>query len=286
MIKNSLTTKPFNNVLWRDIISQAVTNTEKHLNINIESISPFGFELLENTNLLNNNLKKYYIYAGIKDPNNEISLFDVASCISEEALLIIKEQDEVFYSDISILVLQDEFNLLIPKCDENSKLLDVQVRRVSNSIISDYADYIICCTSALYYEQDEPKMYHTNVRHRIRTIQLYIMIESLFGYLIVNMNLEQSQCYSVLHKKIKNSLAIFFDSKLLLIDSSIEDKKIMDILIKPRIKLIMEQLSSGGNIKEVKTLSYHVSGDLEIMIDSNIYDMALLKIKNTYQTFI
>ncbi|WP_157966595.1 IS1-like element transposase [Fastidiosibacter lacustris] len=281
----------FNNSLWRSILEINANELSKQMGINIEVISPFGFEVTNKKTLLSKKLRKFYAYLGINkvDENQIINLKDISTAYGELLLAYLEKYHKLFYEDIIIKVYQDGFIKLrsfdyIPQ--DSDKLIDVQTRITKNNIYQDYADYIICCLSALAQDKDEPAMFSDNVRHRVRTIQLYIMLENIFGHLIYEMTENQKSLYMAAFSKIDNSLGIFTDSSLLNIKASDDDVQIMLDLIKPRVSEIVKVLKQGHNTQTIESRSYHVSGKLKLELTRKHYNNAINFITQTYQEFI
>ncbi|WHN65909.1 hypothetical protein [Cysteiniphilum sp. QT6929] len=288
---NLLSSGKFNNSLWRSILKINANELSKQMGINIEVISPFGFEVTNKKNLLSKKLRKFYAYLGINKIHESkiINIKAVSAIYGDLLLAYLKKHYESFYDDIIIKVYQDEFIKLrsfdyIPQ--DGDKLIDVQTRITESNIYQDYADYIICCLSALAQDKDEPAMFADNVRHRVRTIQLYIMLENIFGHLIHQMTEKQNGLYRMAYGKIDNSLSIFTNPDLLNIQADNNEMEIMLTLIKPRVSEIVEVLKHGHETQTIESNSYHVSGKLKLELTRKHYNNAINFITQTYQEFI
>ncbi len=280
---------PFNNALWRSILKRTAYQLSDELKINVEVMSPFGFEVLNNKNLLSKNLRKFYAYLGIKAIPKEIGNFEMISSLYGEMLLSnLKKNHSSFYNSIIIKVYQENF-IHLRSADyissDKDKLIDIQTRLVGDSIYQDYANYIICCVSAIHKDQDEPAMFSTNVRHRVRTMQLYIMVENIFGHLIDEMSTDEKTLYHCVFSKIDNSLGIFKDNALLQVQANALDIEIMLRLIKPRVSEIVTRLKQGNDLILIESDSYHVPGKLSIELSRKHYQLAVSFITRTYIEF-
>lgn len=192
---------------------------------------------------------------------------------------------------IAILVLQETFIMCHKnnyQCSPSDKLIDIQTKIISNNILDDYAHYIICTIDSIFSKKDEPAHFLKNKRHRLRTYQLYIMLEKIFGYLLPIMTVFQSENFFSLFKLIDNSIQMFYTPSELFIDASDYELHIFDTLIRPRVEAMRAAISvpkESGLIK-LQCDAYHVPGKLELIINKNIYKKALNKIKSTYLDYI
>ena len=280
----------FCNALWRKYISDLCKQIDID-NSNLEIISPFGFELLEDTLYLTKALRRFYCYIGL--PNNKIHNF-TASEISNrfsEALMSTIEKFGIKKTDIAIVVNQDKFNYFHDesyRCNSSDKLIDIQTRVVESDILTDYANYIICSIDSIVAKKDEPQHYFENKRHRSRTCQLYIMLEKIFGYLLPKLTVTQEIFFKEIFKLIDNNIQMFYSPTELHTCASNFEMDILHELINPRIMLMYQecQLSGKGELIKVKCNAYHVKGKLELVLSKSIYEKAVSKIKNTYLNFI
>lgn len=175
---------PFCNKSWRNLLKNVCKQIDTN-NIELQVISPFGFELLEDKKFLHRSIKRLYCYIGV--PSN--SRFDgnlaaISKIFSEQLLSSIHEIG-LSLSDVAILVLQEKFTFLHEddyQCSHDDKLIDIQTKTISDDILSDYANYIICTVDSICSKKEEPKHFVENKRHRCRTFQLYVMLEKIFGY--------------------------------------------------------------------------------------------------------
>jgi hypothetical protein len=282
--------QPFNNSLWRTILKKVAEDLSHQLDTKIEVISPFGFEVLKDRTILSKKLRKFYAYIGTKELSKTgLSLTELATLYGDKLLNYLEKKQEAFFRDLIIKVYQEEFIHLKRagySPTEQDKLIDIQARLVQKDIYQDYADYIICCTSALYDDKDESAMFYENLRHRIRTIQLYIMVEAVFGHLIERMTPEESSLYKEAFGKIDNSLNLFINKDILLKKANQKEVAIMDDLIKPRIRKMMRSLKNTKDALTINTSCYHIPGHLSLTLSKEHYVNALSFLKKTYDELI
>ena len=125
-----------------------------------------------------------------------------------------------------------------------------------------------------------------NKRFRNRTYQLYVMLESIFGYIVSPMTDSEKLLYQVVLKRITNSIDVFFrDEKLFEVADS-NDMRAMHELIKPRVKNMVENIRLGKKIITIRSSSYHVDDNLELEIDESHYNSAMKLIRDTYEIFV
>lgn len=280
----------FSNENWRNLITRTCNKIDKY-SIGLQIISPFGFELLEDTKFLYRSIKRLYCYIGI--PIQYASQYDpiaVSNEFSKELMSSIIEID-IKTSDIAILVVQDKFTLIHEnnyQCSYSDKLIDIQTKIISDDILHDYANYIICTVDSICSKKEEPEHYLENKRHRCRTYQLYVMLEKLFSYLLPPMTAFQQENFSGLFKLIDNSIQMFYTPSELFISASDYEVHILNSLIIPRVALMQQVIANSctSNLIKLKCDAYHVNGKLELMIDKNIYINAVNKIKMTYLNYI
>lgn len=184
--QESLTT--FCNETWRNFVANVCKQIDKN-NLGLQIISPFGFELLEDKIFLSKSIKRLYCYIGV--PANrklDCDKFEISKIFSDQLLASI-HQIGMNSSEVAILVLQEKFFMLHEcnyLCSTSDKLIDIQTKVISNDILHDYANYIICTVDSICSKKEEPGHFIENKRHRCRTYQLYIMLEKIFGYLLRN----------------------------------------------------------------------------------------------------
>lgn len=277
---------PFNNRQWRMLLNSVAKAIDKD-NIGIEVISPFGFETLRDTRFLNKMLRKFYCYVGIPKNKTAYPLHEIARQFKNE---LFSQLDQDALKDIVIVVEQEQFfKLREPgyKCKPTDKLIDIQCRFVDTSIMEDYAKYIICCLDALQSGRDEPREFFVNKRHRVRTYQLYMMVEGIFGHL-APLESQQQNLYKLIPSRISNSIVIFYDKNQLLESADETDQEIMLVLIKPRIAKLYESIISDIDAENivVDCVSYHVSDNLRLTISKRHYQNAVNMIRDSYINFV
>lgn len=276
----------FNNYLWRSILNSIIADIDK-LNVGIQIISPFGFEVMQNKRFLKSSLRRFYCYIGIP---KQVHLANdvILSEFNEKFFYLLKKIYPDFYSQIVLKVMNDSFIKLKEikyACHRNDKLIDMQLRVISNSLLEDYADYIICCLPAIYYGQDEPKEFLFNARFRNRTYQLYLMLEKLFGSYVTSMNCQQVSLLKNAYKKVNNSLEIFFNDTLLYTPADEVDKIIFHQLIIPRVEKMIIVLTRSKDTIKIISKSYHVDENLSFSLCKKIYDSTKKFIVNSYNEF-
>ncbi|MFU8797415.1 MAG: hypothetical protein ACNA7Y_01770 [Gammaproteobacteria bacterium] len=282
-------TPAFNNANWRKLLSQVCEDIDVY-NAGIQAINPFGFEILEDKKFLAGNLRRFYCYIGAPAHLNLDGDFIVSQY--REALFVrLQAMETTMYEDAVIVVENQRLYKLKNEnyiCKPTDKLIDIQFRPFKEDILSDYANYIIASMDSLYSDKGEAKGYRNSRMHRWRAYQLYIIQETLFGNLIIQMNDDQHILYRNLFKQISNMIQIFYTPELAdCLPSGIEED-IINKLIIPRISLMKESVSGSKNSQKinVECYAYHFEDKLEVLFDKNIYLDALNKIKNSYLNFI
>jgi hypothetical protein len=281
------TIQPFNNGQWRKNINNICDQLDQKY-AGIETISPFGFELLGDKQFLNKNLKRFYCYIGLPKQERKISEQATLTVIENFSTILfesIKLYFPLLTKDFILTIHQNKFIKLrsenyIPQCTD--KLLDIQVRYTDNSILDDYADYIIATLAALHDGKDEARFFIHNTRFRSRTFQLYVMQECLFSHLLPTMNQSEQDLYKLIFSKINNSVNIFYDTEKLNVQADNEELNIMDELIRPRINLMLEEAKNHSDVFCLQVESYHVTDILQLQIGRKIYLELKEKIKQSY----
>src|SRR3990167_4650174 len=279
----------FCNKSWRNLIKNVCKQIDKN-NIGLQVISPFGFELLEDKKFLHGSIKRLYCYIGV--PENvrfDGDLSAISKAFSDQLLSSI-HQIGLNLSDIAILVLQEKFTMLHDKdyqCSHNDKLIDIQTKVISDDILRDYANYIICTVDSIFSKKEEPEHFIENKRHRCRTFQLYIMLEKVFGYLLPPMTVFQEENFLGMFKLIDNSIQIFYTPTELFINASEYELHVLNTLIQPRVELMRQaiRLSDPVELINLRCEAYHVPGKLELEINKNIHKNAVEKIRATYLNY-
>lgn len=272
----------FNNRKWRAMINEICLSLDP-MTRSVHAISPFGFELTQDKKYLSGNLKRFYFYIGIVDKN--FFDLDVAKKFVDLFFQRVKKENFFNINDVVLKIEQDKFIKLRDdnyKCKYSDKLVDVQCRYVDTSIMDYYCDYVICCLSAINENKDEPKEFQTNKRFRVRTYQLYVMLESLFGNIIQKMNDHEKYLYSLVFSRVDNSINIFFNEQELYQTADTVDQVIMRNLIKKRVALMSNEVQSGSDTIILNSKCLHVDDELTLKIDRKHYNSAVNKIKQTY----
>lgn len=281
---------PFSNVKWRNFIKNICKKIDKD-KLDLQVISPFGFELCENKRFLYKSIKRFYCYIGIPSKHASICNPDTISKVFSKQLMASISEVGINQSDVAIIVAQDKFTYFHEqnyKCSYSDKLIDIQTRVVTDDILRNYADYIICTVDSIYSKKDEPRHFFNNKRHRCRTYQLYVMLEQVFGYLLPEMSVFEKELFSLLFQYIDNSIQIFYTPSELFTIASDREVHLLNSLIHPRVKLMCEAIKVASNQGELINLqcdAYHVEGKLSVTINNKIYKEAVEKICSTYLNF-
>ena len=279
----------FCNKPWRDLLENVCKKIDKN-NMGLQISSPFGFELLEDKKFLYRSIKRLYCYIGIPvDAMFDGDLYAISKAFSEKLLSSIHHIG-LNKSDIAILVLQEKFTLLHKngyQCSPADKLIDIQTKIISDDILCDYANYIICTVDSICSKKEEPEYFIENKRHRCRTYQLYVMLEKIFGYLLPAMTVFQEENFLSLFKRIDNSIQMFYTPSELFVEASEYELHILSSLIQPRVELMRQAISSSelAEVMNLRCEAYHVPSKLELEINKNIYRNAVEKIKTTYLNY-
>jgi hypothetical protein len=280
--------KAFNNRKWRQLLKQ-ISEKTYFKKLGLEVISPFGFEILNDKSFLEKELKRFYCYLGL--PKKHEGLVDVETLVNKftnEVMHMIEVNFPEYKDDFVLRIERNNFIKLRSNnyfCKRSDKLLDVQFRYFEESLIKDYADYIIASLSALIENKDEIKEFASNSRFRSRTYQLYVMVENIFGYLLPDFNGEEIFLYKSIFSKINNTVEIFYDESKLLVPASEADIHIMNHIIKPRVNSISKKIKRAEDNITIQTDSFHVDDKIQLQISYETYLKAQNKIVNSYTSF-
>lgn len=291
IIKSDNSQEYFCNSSWRKLLNNVCKEIDQH-NLGYQVISPFGFELFKNKEFLKGKLRRLYCYIGVpvKKIDEKFNHLNLSKKFLSH-LMPSLHKINMATNDIAIHVTQDKFTLIHNnnyKCKPTDKLIDIQVRTVKDDILTDYAKYIICTVDSILSKKDEPRHFEENKRHRCRTYQLYVMLEKIFGYLLPSLTMTQKSDMSKLFGLIDNSIQMFYSPSEIFIQANDFDFHLLKNLITPRVTLINERIKKHDHpnqLLQVKSDAYHVEGELEIIINKNILNNALNKIKTTYSRY-
>lgn len=282
---------PFCNRTWRHFVKNICKKIDRN-NLSLQVISPFGFELLEDKKFLYKSIRRLYCYIGIPSQNAfSCDLFEISKTFSDCLLSSIHEIG-INLSDVAILALQDKIILCHEnnyQCSHSDKLIDIQTKIISNDILHDYANYIICTIDSISSKKEEPAHFIESKRHRCRTYQLYVMLEKIFGYLLPSMTIFQAENFCTLFKLIDNSIQMFYSPSELFVTASNHELHLLHSLINPRVELmyqVIQDKSSPHELIKLKCDAYHVAGKLELKINKKIYEKAVHKIMTTYLSYV
>ncbi|MFN7096253.1 MAG: hypothetical protein ACK4PR_01640 [Gammaproteobacteria bacterium] len=287
--KDLLFTPHFNNQLWRDILAHTASLLSEELNIKIEVISPFGFEVTQNPHFLTTQLRRFYCYIGMEKYSTYNKEF-VATRFYEHLFDYLSVLNTAFLDNIAIVIFNQHIHLLNDHqyhCQPQDCLIDIQVREINHDIITDYGNYLIASLAGLYEHKIESMYFYEDIRYRWRTYQLFVIHEHLFGHLLPPMTEEHSRQFKRLFSFVSNSINIFYHSAGLHTFANSEEIALYRNLIQPRITSMIHAIRADD--KDNITLSipaYHFDDVLTIEIDHLLYEKTLDFIKNSYQQFV
>lgn len=278
----------FNLVLWRKILDQVSIEVSNQFSIDIQTISPFGFEILMNPYFLKCNLRRFYAYIGTSS-NVKIDPNEILKCFREKLISYLQIYYKEFHDDIVIIVEAEKMELLREKnyiCKIYDKLVDLQFRFFKTSIISDYADYIITSLNGLMVAKGESQKYKHDIRHRWRFYQLYIMQENLYKNYLPAMDAYETKLFNAVFKIVGNMIQIFYNQELKDVEISDFEQCLFDDLILPRLNIIRDSIKSkdGENVT-ISSIAYHFNDLLSVDISKKIYEEKSKVIMDTYYDF-
>lgn len=290
---DSLLGKPFNNILWRRLLSNTLneiaTNSEA-----VDVICPFGFEVTNNKDFLSLTLRRFYCYIGI----SQKSLYpeNIESKFAEALLRKLEKLNSQMYKDIVSVVtaIDDQLHVLVQcrpadyTCQPNDKVICLEVRTVKSNILEDYADYIFTCLDAVYARKAEFKTYASNKMARCRLYQVYIMLENLFAAYLPPL--------SALDKKYYRNIFSLLDNKIQDLYTNVgmtplthKEQEIIIELIDKRVKQMIDTITTSKNNSNaitITTRSFHSKDQLELTVPADLYHTIKNKIINTYLDYI
>ncbi len=280
--------KIFNIAYWGGFLIEMTKKVEDKYHIELDVIFPWGFEILNDEEFLKRNLRRFFCYFGLR--NNLPDGIDKNKLAQEIGAMIIKHLqiiDYEFYNKIVILFAQEQACLLREEyytCGLEDCLLAIIVRE-SQDIFLDYSKYIIGTIDGILNNKGETVGYKDNLIARWRLFQLYIILEELFSYLLNNDHVI-NQLQNKIVKLAKNHIYPLYHRDKLLVRATSLELKLINELILPRLKLIYSaiQNGTGANIHD-NIKCFHSDDILNINISSDIYEIALDKLKSTYEYF-
>ena len=277
----------FSRAKWLEFLNEQISKVAKKYNTQFELIVPWGFEIFEDDNFLMKNIRRYYCYIGVKAGVVEPIQY-LEKEILEVILTELKVTDESFYDQFVAVLLGENVSLLKEKnheCRNNDKAL-VLVLRHSNNILEDYADYIIGTIWGITNEVGEVNNYRNFLVPRWRLYQLYLMHESIFGYLlppIPDHLVKLSRSAGLL---TDNQVWPFFNRMKSIVAPDPWESYALDQLILPRmlqLQTLLEDMDGDKVIKDVD--SFHIPQKLKINMPFEIYDNARKHICESYLNF-
>lgn len=282
--------EPFNNALWRELLNSTSDEVNYFFNLNIEAISPFGFEILMNRKFLYGNLRRFYCYLGTKKNILDEMQAKVIQCFYEILIKKIASEYSSFFSSIVLVIMKDNFLYLTDKnydCKPTDKLIDIQLRQVETTLLDDYSNYIIASLDSLVMAKGEVKGYKDRAINRWRFYQLYIMQEELYKKYSPCMSKREAQLFKNLPSLVSNMINIFFNKSVVSNAISTYEESLFQELILPRVDILYTVVSGNRkNIIVINSCSYHVEDNLSLSIDKRIYSDTFLTVKNTYLHYL
>ncbi len=282
--------EPFNNALWREILNSTTEEVNSFFNLNIETISPFGFEILMDKRFLYGTLRRFYCYMGTKTRISEDMQSKIIQYFYEMLMQKLSFKYPTLFSSIVLVVMKDNFLYLVDDryvCKPTDKLIDIQFRQVKTNILDDYSNYIIASLDELVSNKGDCRGYINNIRRRWRFYQLYIIQEKLYQKYLPNMSEHEAKQFKILFGLAGNMINVFFDNVSFNHKLSADEESIFDQLILPRISLLYKLIRGDGkNIITINSTAYHAKENLSLSIDKGIYQEIALKVKSTYHLYI
>ncbi len=281
---------PFNNALWREILNSTTNEVNSFFNLDIETISPFGFEVLMDKRFLYGILRRFYCYIGTKISISEDIQLNIIQYFYEILMKKLSFKYTTVFSSIVLVVMKDDFLYLVDDhyiCKPTDKLIDIQFRKVKTNILDDYSNYVIASLDGLVMEKGEVKGYRDRAINRWRFYQLYIMQEALYRQYSPCMTTHEIQIFKNIPSLASNMIKVFFNSESVKQKISTYEESLFEELILPRVNILYKVAGGNGeNIMEVNSSAYHVKDDLSLSIDKKMHQDIMLKIKNTYNQYL
>ena len=281
---------PFNNALWREILNLTTEEVNSFFNLNIETISPFGFEVLMDKRFLYGILRRFYCYIGTKTNISDDIQLKIIQYFYEKLMHKLSFKYPALFSSIVLVVMKDDFLYLVDDqyiCKSTDKLIDIQFRQVKTNILDDYSNYVIASLDELVSNKGDCRDYINNIRRRWRFYQLYIIQEKLYHKYLPNMSEYEAEQFRTLFALAGNMINVFFDNTSFNHELSADEELIFNQLILPRISLLYKLICGDGkNIITINSTAYHAKENLSLNIDKEIYEEIALKIKSTYHLYV
>ena len=153
---------------WDRIVSQSTSD------LDIDIISPFGFEVLGNVNFLKNELRRFYLYyKGNYDENY----------ILDRIVSLVKKEHSSFFKDIAVVGSRKYgFKVVVnrePTIDD--VFISIQKINTDKSILESYACYLSCSFYSVSTNTlPELSRSQDNAMARLRVRQLYKIYQELY----------------------------------------------------------------------------------------------------------
>jgi hypothetical protein len=279
----------FNNKYWREILSQVANLVSDELQIKVDVISPFGFEVSQDNHFLGNTLRRFYCYIAV-EKHGKYSKDFIAVRFYETLYQYLSVLNTRLLDDFVAIILNKNIHLLNEPdyhCQQLDKLIDIQVREINHDLLTDYGNYLITSLTGLFEQKIESAHFNKNLRYRWRTYQLYVIQEHLFGYLLPPMTNEEQDMFNSVFPLISNKVNIFYHPEEAYVDASEKEQLILNSLIMSRIsQMMIAVMGNSDDTIQISTMAYHFDQILTLNIDHSIYEKALDFIKYTYRNFI
>lgn len=274
----------FNQKKWHDIANKACDA----LSFNgLEVIVPFGFELLYDDKYLKGNLRKFYCYIGGMSIDEDIAK-DIERDFSEILLGNLKKEHVIELSDLAAVITTRNgvrsFRTQSHIYKNNEKIIDIECRRGEQSILENYAEYVMCSIDAILSSGlREMNEFDENRNSRFRVYQLYIMLEALFGKYMPEMTESEKSLYQQAFY-MDNDITPILKNAVKVPAEDI-DLEILQSLIFKRLNKVKKIIRHGsGNIKKIQSLSYHdTSRIFSLEISQDCYMGALRFVTESYK---
>jgi hypothetical protein len=284
-----ITSNGFDIQKWRSLLANAAIDQDCG-DFTLEVINPFGFEILNDKEFLNRNLKRFYCYIGAANKFNEPSIL-LATSFLDSLYKHISSYDNRFAEDIILLVVESDSIKktylkdvsYTPKWDD--KVIIVEHRVFNESLISDYADYLIS-TLFGFKTRNLPELLrfreYQTVRNRV--FQLYIIIENLFSEFVRSINEEEADVLKRRYYMKSIDVGYYYKGKELQQPTS-EEIHDMSIILN-RVDAIFNDVCQYTDSKldvVSKTIKSYNSGDfLKFTLDRNMYNSIKTKVTYSY----
>lgn len=271
----------FQITLFRRKIWRLIQESALHDSIARDFLNPFGFEFTDpNEVIIKNDLKRFYIY--LRSPEGLSKNEKIAFFNRFQALL--QNHFPEFFDKVSVFVLENS-KIAINKRAEifnkygnKSKLVVINFINTKRKLIEYYSDYVIATLPGFAMGKTvEFTRFEISFTRNLRAIQLYIMLETLFGKFV-----STSPCD--LLKEIKrsypsNHVTSYFTDSPPLYSSEMKE------LIRARLMEIYEQLSQGAPLIHRKVQDINEIDKLSFQMQELVYSQTKELIRASYYAY-